>query len=72
LISAKTFACNTAAEVTQQALHIAGGQSLTHNLPLERYFRDSQGGFSHPPSGDTAYELIGQQAIESHKQRIQG
>jgi alkylation response protein AidB-like acyl-CoA dehydrogenase len=67
LIAAKTFACETAASVTQKALRVAGGQSLTHSLPLERYFRDSQAGFSHPPSGDTAYEVIGQQAINTYQ-----
>jgi alkylation response protein AidB-like acyl-CoA dehydrogenase len=64
LVAAKTFGCQIAADVTQKALHVAGGASLTRDLPLERYFRDSQGGFSHPPSGDAAYEMLGRAAIE--------
>lgn len=64
IVAAKTLATETAAQVTQKALHIAGGSSVTRDLPLERYFRDSQPGFTHPPSGDTAYEIIGQRAIE--------
>jgi alkylation response protein AidB-like acyl-CoA dehydrogenase len=70
IVAAKTLATETAAQVTQKALHIAGGSSLTRDLPLERYFRDSQPGFTHPPSGDTAYEIIGQHAIDQW-QRIQ-
>jgi alkylation response protein AidB-like acyl-CoA dehydrogenase len=65
IVAAKTFATDIAAKVTQKALHIAGGGSIAHDLALERYFRDSQAGFTHPPSGDAAYEMIGQTAIQT-------
>lgn len=67
LVAAKVFANETAAQVTMKCLRIAGGSSITNSLPLERYFRDSQAGFSHPPAGDAAYESVGQAAIASQQ-----
>ena len=63
----KHFTIKVANDVAQQALHIAGGTSITRQLPLERYFRDVQAGFMHPPAGDTALEIIGRAAIEQFK-----
>lgn len=63
IASAKLFATETATKVTDQALRIAGGQALTSALPLERYLRDTRAGLMQPPSGDTAYEMIGRSAI---------
>ncbi|ETW93369.1 MAG: hypothetical protein ETSY1_39520 [Candidatus Entotheonella factor] len=57
--AAKHFAIETAQEVTNKALHIAGGLSITSALPLERYFRDVRAGSMQPPSGDTALEIVG-------------
>lgn len=62
--AAKTLAIETATKVTAIALQIAGGSGLLGELPLERYFRDAQAGGTHPPSGDGAYELIGQSAVQ--------
>ncbi|MEP7285137.1 MAG: acyl-CoA dehydrogenase family protein [Chloroflexota bacterium] len=70
IVAAKTLATETAEQATMKALRIAGGSSITHDLPLERYFRDSQAGFSHPPSGDAAYEAIGQNAINTWKTNL--
>lgn len=64
IVAAKYAATETAASVTDKALRIAGGMSITHALPLERFFRDTRAGLMHPPSGDLALELIGRQAIE--------
>lgn len=61
--AAKQFATRTASEVTDQAIRVAGGQSLTKGLPLERYFRDTRAGTMSPPAGDTAYEMIGGEAL---------
>jgi alkylation response protein AidB-like acyl-CoA dehydrogenase len=63
--AAKHFAVTVANEVTDQALRVAGGTSLTRALPLERYFRDVRAGTMQPPSGDTALEAVGRDAIES-------
>ncbi len=62
--AAKHFAIETAQDVTNQALQIAGGQSITSALPLERYFRDVRAGSMQPPSGDTALEIVGRGALE--------
>lgn len=61
--AAKVVVNETANRVTEQALQIAGGTSITRALPLERYFRDVRAGAMQPPSGDTAYEMIGRAAL---------
>jgi alkylation response protein AidB-like acyl-CoA dehydrogenase len=55
----------TANSVTEKALQIAGGTSITKALPLERHFRDVRAGSMQPPSGDTALEMVGRAAIEA-------
>jgi alkylation response protein AidB-like acyl-CoA dehydrogenase len=65
ITAAKTLVMETANEVTEKALRIAGGASLTRALPLERYFRDVRAGLMQPPSGDTALEIIGRAAVEA-------
>jgi len=61
--AAKHFAVEVANRVTEKALRVAGGQSLSETLPLARHFRDVRAGLMQPPSGDTAYEIIGRAAI---------
>lgn len=68
VVAAKHLITETANEVTDKALRVAGGLSLTKSLPLERYFRDVRAGLMQPPSGDTALEIIGQHAIELNGQ----
>jgi alkylation response protein AidB-like acyl-CoA dehydrogenase len=63
VVAAKQFANDAAMVVTDKALQVAGGRAVTHALPLERYFRDARGGLTHPPSGDTALEIVGRAAI---------
>jgi alkylation response protein AidB-like acyl-CoA dehydrogenase len=67
VVMAKHLAIETANDVTDKALRIAGGASISHDLPLERCFRDVRAGLMHPPSGDAALELIGQSAIAAMK-----
>ena len=64
VVAAKLFANDIAIRATDRAMRIAGGQAITHALPLERCYRDVRGGLTHPPSGDLALELIGRNAIE--------
>ncbi len=64
IAAAKHLATETANQVTDKALQIAGGTSLTRDLPLERYFRDTRAGLMQPPSGDTALEIVGSGAIK--------
>jgi alkylation response protein AidB-like acyl-CoA dehydrogenase len=69
IVAARHFAVETANQVTEKALRIAGGLSITRALPLERYFRDTRAGLMQPPSGDTALEIVGQNAIDRLKNR---
>jgi alkylation response protein AidB-like acyl-CoA dehydrogenase len=70
VIAAKYQAIEAANEATDKALRVAGGVSLTQDLPLERYFRDVRAGPMQPPSGDTALEMIGRYAVEERKARM--
>lgn len=67
IVAAKHLATETALRVTDAALRIAGGAGLTRGLPLERCFRDVRAGLMHPPAGDTALEIVGQNAIDRLK-----
>ncbi len=66
IIMAKHVATETAIDVTDKTLRIAGGASISKDLSLERYFRDVRAGLMHPPTGDAAFELIGKSAIAAH------
>lgn len=68
--AAKMMAVETAMLVTEKALQVAGGSSITRDLPLERFFRDARAGSMHPPAGDSAYELIGKAAIGPIKEMV--
>jgi alkylation response protein AidB-like acyl-CoA dehydrogenase len=63
IAAAKLVVNETANKVTEKALQVAGGTSITHALPLERYFRDVRAGSMQPPSGDTALEIVGRAAM---------
>ena len=62
--AAKHFAIETALQVTDKVLRIAGGAAIDKSLPLERYFRDVRAGIMHPPSGDTALETVGRARLD--------
>ena len=64
VVAAKYQIIEAAAFATDQALRVAGGTSITKTLPLERHFRDVRAGSMQPPSGDTALEIIGRNAID--------
>lgn len=65
IAAAKHLVVETANAVTDKALQIAGGSSLTREMPLERHFRDTRAGLMQPPSGDTALEIVGRGAIDA-------
>lgn len=65
VVASKQVAVETALSVTEAALRLAGGASLSTDLPLERHFRDVRAGLMHPPSGDAALALIGQRTLAS-------
>lgn len=60
---AKHLAVETALQVTDGALRVAGAAGLGGELALERHFRDVRAGLMHPPSGDAALELVGKHAL---------
>lgn len=68
IVAAKHFANEAAISATDMALRVVGGQAITHGLPVERYFRDVRGSITHPPSGDTALEIVGRAAIDSQSE----
>jgi alkylation response protein AidB-like acyl-CoA dehydrogenase len=69
-IAAAKFLCtNAACTVTETALRVAGGFSMTRALPLERYFRDARGGLFQPPQDDLALGMVGRAALESERGR---
>ncbi len=63
LAAAKHFVVESAAQITEQALRLAGGQGLKDDWPFERYFRDARAGFMNPPAPENALEQVGSAAI---------
>ena len=59
----KYLCSNAACTVTETALRVAGGFSMTKSLPLERYFRDARGGLFQPPRDDLALMAVGRTAL---------
>ena len=72
-VAAVKYLCtNAACSVTDTALRVAGGFSMTKSLPLERYFRDARGGLFQPPQDDLALMLLGRAAMAAEKNRDGG
>ena len=67
LALAKRVASEAALRVTEGALRLAGGTGLSHELPLERHFRDARGSFGHPPGGDALLERLGTELIDKRR-----
>ncbi len=63
IATAKYLCTNAACTVTETALRVAGGFSLTADLPLERYFRDARAGLFAPPQDDLALGIAGRAAL---------
>lgn len=69
-VAAVKYLCtNAACSVTDTALRVAGGFSMTKALPLERYFRDARGGLFQPPQDDLALMLLGRSAMAAERLR---
>lgn len=60
----KYTVCNHAIKIVELAMQIAGGHSLSKDLPLERYFRDVQCGAFNPPLNDMVVSQVAKAAIE--------
>jgi alkylation response protein AidB-like acyl-CoA dehydrogenase len=67
IASAKYLCTNGACAAAAMALRVAGGFSLTRDLPLERYFRDTRAGLFHPPQDDLALALVGRSALAERR-----
>jgi alkylation response protein AidB-like acyl-CoA dehydrogenase len=61
--TAKMVATNTAVRVVDLAMRVAGGASLTKDLPLERYYRDVRAGLHNPPMDDVTLTIVGKNAF---------
>lgn len=59
----KVIATTHAVKATDLALRVVGGQSMSHSLPLERYFRDVRAGLFHPPTEDVAHAGVGKKLL---------
>ena len=62
ILVAKMTATNAAIQIVDHAMRVVGGASMTHQLPLERYYRDVRAGLFHPPSDDAAFPMLGRAA----------
>lgn len=63
IATAKYLCTNAACTVTESALRVAGGFSLTDTLPLGRFFRDARAGLFAPPQDDLALLIAGRAAL---------
>jgi alkylation response protein AidB-like acyl-CoA dehydrogenase len=59
IMEAKVSATDTAAEVTQRALEVCGGQGYTPALPIERSLRDARAGAVMAPTNGVLRNWIG-------------
>jgi isovaleryl-CoA dehydrogenase len=59
IMEAKVAATDTAAQVTQTALEVTGGQGYTRALPVERHLRDARAGAVMAPTNAVLRTWIG-------------
>jgi isovaleryl-CoA dehydrogenase len=59
IMEAKVCATDVAAQVTQQALEVCGGQGYTPALPIERHLRDARAGAVMAPTNAVLRSWIG-------------
>ena len=63
----KYTVCNHAVKIVELAMSIAGGHSLSRDLPLERYFRDVQCGLYNPPLNDMVVNGVAAEAVKNYR-----
>lgn len=63
----KYTVCNHAVKIVELAMSIAGGHSLSRDLPLERYFRDVQCGLYNPPLNDMVVNGVAAEVVKNYR-----
>ncbi|REJ05789.1 acyl-CoA dehydrogenase family protein [Halobacillus trueperi] len=63
LASVKLAVTNTANEVVDLAMRIAGGRGLSKTYAFEKYYRDVRAGLHNPPMDDAVVSMLAKQAI---------
>lgn len=62
--AAKYLATNVGIEITDLAMRVVGGASLSLESPLQRYYRDIRAGLHHPPMDDVTLAQLAHEALE--------
>lgn len=65
LASVKYVATNTANEVVDLAMRIAGGRGLSRDNTFEKYYRDVRAGLHNPPMDDSVIQMLAKHALEN-------
>ncbi|WP_226585266.1 acyl-CoA dehydrogenase family protein [Halobacillus litoralis] len=60
----KLAVTNTANEVVDLAMRIAGGRGLSKKFPFEKYYRDVRAGLHNPPMDDAVVSMLAKKALE--------
>ncbi|WP_099157514.1 acyl-CoA dehydrogenase family protein [Virgibacillus ndiopensis] len=64
LAAVKTVATNTANEVVDLAMRIAGGKGLSKSSNFEQYYRDVRAGLHNPPMDDMVIQMLAGRALQ--------
>ena len=62
--AAKYLATNSAIEITDLAMRVVGGASLSLDGSLQRHYRDIRAGLHHPPMDDMTLAQLASDALE--------
>ncbi len=62
--AAKYLATNSAIEITDLAMRVVGGASLSLEGALQRHYRDIRAGLHHPPMDDVTLAQLARDALE--------
>ncbi|RWZ52347.1 acyl-CoA dehydrogenase [Halobacillus fulvus] len=64
LAAVKLAVTNTANEVVDLAMRIAGGRGLSRKNSFEKYYRDVRAGLHNPPMDDAVVQMLAKQALK--------
>ncbi|MYL39957.1 acyl-CoA dehydrogenase family protein [Halobacillus litoralis] len=67
LAAVKLAVTNTATEVVDLAMRIAGGRGLSKTYPFEKYYRDVRAGLHNPPMDDAVVSMLAKRAVSDHQ-----